>query len=152
LFISDPRVGTIKHRNWVEVEVRGGFVVHQEKRKYKRFEISEEIFAAFVIPGEPVIVGRVLDASSHGISVQYLATRKLDTGPANISIFGLDLPRMNRIATTVMYDLEVSGDLWSDHQTRRCGIKFRKRLSEFGAQARAISRTSAVVEPQCSDA
>ncbi|MDR3556360.1 MAG: hypothetical protein P4L55_16520 [Syntrophobacteraceae bacterium] len=126
--------------------------MRQEKRKYKRFEISEEIFAAFVLPEGPVIVGRVLDASSYGISVQYLATRKLDTGPANISIFGLDLPLMNRIASTVMYDLEVDGNTWSDHQTRRCGIKFRKRLSEFSAQARAISRNSALVEPRCSDA
>jgi hypothetical protein len=127
--------------------------VHRERRKHKRFEIREDVFAAFVIPDGGIIVGRVLDASLSGIAVQYLATRKLDTGPASISIFGVDSPRMNRIESTVMYDLEVPEKSWSDPQMRRCGIRFeQQRRSEFKSQLKEMFRASTAAESRCSRA
>ena len=114
--------------------------MHQERRKHKRFEIREEVFAAFVIPDAGVIVGRVLDASQCGICVQYLATGKLDIGPASISLFGMDTPRMNRVESTVMYDLEAPENSWSHPQTRRCGIRFEQRRSEFKTQLKEMFR------------
>lgn len=121
--------------------------MRRERRKHKRFKIREEVFAAFVVPEEPVIVGRVLDAGMGGLSVQYLATRKLDTGPAVISIFGLDSQRMNRMESTVMYDFEVPEKSWSNPQMRRCGIKFeKKRRSEVKAQLKEVFGINAVKE------
>ncbi len=107
-------------------------------------KIREEVFAAFMIPEEPVLVGRVLDASAGGVCVQYLATRKLDVGPAVISIFGLNSPGMNRMESTVTYDLEVSEKSWSTPATRRCGIRFERLRSEVKAQLKEVFRVNAV--------
>lgn len=126
----------------------GDVIVRRERRKHKRFEIRDEVFAAFVVPGEPIIVGKVLDASLGGVCVQYLATRKLDPGPANISIFGLNSPRMNRMESTVMYDLAVPEEAWSDPETRRCGIRFEKRRSEVKARLKEVLGANAFQEPR----
>ncbi len=119
-----------------------------ERRKHKRFQIREDFFAAFVNPDGAVIVGRVLDASLCGASVQYLATSQLDTGPVSISIFGPDSPGMNRIESTVMYDLEVPGKSWNNPQTRRCGIRFEGRRPEIKAQLKEMFRVSVAAEPR----
>lgn len=116
------------------------FSVRRERRRHKRFEMCKEVFAAFVIPEGPVIVGKVLDASLGGMAVQYLATRKLDTGPASISIFGSDSHRMNRIESIVMYDFETPEESWSNPRMRRCGIRFQERRSELKAQLKEIFR------------
>lgn len=119
-----------------------------ERRKHKRFEIREDVFAAFVNSDGAVIVGRVLDASLCGASVQYLATSQLHTGRAGVSIFGLDSPGMNRIESTVMYDLEVDGQSRSNPQTRRCGIRFEERHPELKAQLKEMFRVSVAAEPR----
>ena len=114
--------------------------MHEERRKNKRFEIRQEVFAAFIISDGAVVVGRVLDASQCGMAVQYLAIRQLEAGPTSISIFGLDSSRMNRIESTVLYDLEVDENSWSNPQIRRCGIKFEEHRSEFKSQLKEIFR------------
>ena len=124
----------------------------RERRKHKRFEIREEVFAALVAPDGGVIVGRVLDVSRSGVAVEYLATSKLNTGPAHISIFGSDSPRMNRVESTVMYDLEADGDSCGSLQMRRCGIRFEQRLSTFKTQLKELFRVNTAMEPQYSSA
>ena len=120
----------------------------RERRKHKRVEIQQDVFAAFVIPDGAVIVGRVLEASQCGMSVQYLATRKLQAGPTSISIFGLDSPRMNRIESTVMYDLEVDETSCCKPQIRRCGIRFEERRSELKSQLKEMFRVNSASESQ----
>ncbi len=107
--------------------------MNRERRRTKRVQIQKEVFAAFVLSDGPVIVGRVMDASLNGLSVQYLATEKLRKGQVSISIFAAGSPGLNRLQTNVMYDLEVPGTSWSAHQTRRCGICFTQYRSEFRA-------------------
>ena len=51
--------------------------MNSDHRKHKRFKTEGDIFAAFVMPNEPIIVGRILDLSHGGAGVQYLATTKL---------------------------------------------------------------------------
>jgi hypothetical protein len=106
--------------------------VGSDHRKHKRLKAESEIFAAFVMPNEPIIVGKILDLSSSGAGVKYLATRKLRTGPTSINIFGTNLRQMDRIQSTVVYDTEIAEESWSITAVRRCGIKFDR----FGLKAR----------------
>jgi hypothetical protein len=98
--------------------------VGSDHRKHKRLKTESEFFAAFVMPNEPVIVGRILDLSSGGAGVKYLATRKIRTGPASINIFGMNSHHMERIQSTVIYDIEIAEESWSIPAVRRCGLKF----------------------------
>lgn len=118
------------------------FVVREDQRKHKRFKAQGEVFAAFVMPNEPIIVGRVLDVSLSGVAVQYLATRKLEKGPASIKLFGLNSPPMERIESTVMYDLEIPEKSWINPKVRRCGIKFEKHSSGVKAQLKELCKTN----------
>lgn len=95
-----------------------------DHRKHKRLKAESEIFAAFVMPNEPIIVGKILDLSPGGAGIKYLATRKLRTGQASINIFGMNSQHMERIQSTVIYDMEVAEESWSIPSVRRCGIKF----------------------------
>jgi hypothetical protein len=98
--------------------------VCSDHRKHKRLKAESEIFAAFVMPNEPIIVGKILDLSPGGAGIKYLATRKLRTGKASINIFGMSSQHMERIQSTVIYDMEVAEESWSIPSVRRCGIKF----------------------------
>lgn len=95
-----------------------------DHRKHRRLKAESEIFAAFVMPNEPIIVGKVIDLSSGGAGVKYLATRKLRTGPTSIKIFGASSRHMERIQSTVIYDMAIAEDTLSIPSVRRCGIKF----------------------------
>ena len=103
-----------------------------DHRKHKRLKAEGEIFAAFVTPNEPIIVGRILDLSLGGAGVKYLATMEIRTGPASINIFGLNSHHMELIQSTVIYDMEIAGESWSIPAVRRCGIKFGR----FGSKGR----------------
>jgi hypothetical protein len=105
--------------------------VRKDQRKHKRCEAREEVFVAFLIPEEPIIVGRILDMSHGGLGARYLATRKLETGPITIRIFGLNSFYMDRIESTVIYDSEISEASWSIPTVRRCGIHFEGYGSEI---------------------
>jgi hypothetical protein len=109
----------------------------KNKRKNKRFN-AHGVFAAFVSPDEPVIVGKVLDVSLRGAAVLYLGTRKLQRGPASIKIFGLNYPFMERIESTVIYDLEIPEESLDLPMTRRCGIKFEGFGLEVMAKIRRV--------------
>jgi hypothetical protein len=98
--------------------------VGSDHRKHERLKAKSEIFAAFLMPNEMIVVGRVLDLSLGGAGVKYLATRKLKSGPASIKIFGMDSLHMERIQSTVVYDVEIAEESWSIPSMRRCGIKF----------------------------
>ena len=100
-----------------------------DHRKHKRLKAESEIFAAFVMPNEPIIVGKILDLSPGGAGIKYLATRKLRTGKASINIFGMSSQHMERIQSTVIYDMEVAEESWSIPSVRRCGIKFGRFAS-----------------------
>ncbi len=104
-----------------------------DHRKHKRVKAESEVFAAFVVPNEPIIVGRILNLSLGGVSVKYLATRKLRTGPTSINIFGMSSHRMERIGSTVIYDREIAEESWSIPAMRRCGVKF----GQFGLRGEA---------------
>ncbi len=112
------------------------------------------------MPNEPIIVGRILDLSPDGAGIKYLATRKLRTGLASINIFGMNSQHMERIQSTVIYDMEVAEESWSIPSVRRCGIKFgrfglkgKTKLKELmdtqdGKHAGANRRVSAPVREQ----
>ncbi len=109
-----------------------------DHRKQKRVKAESEIFAAFVAPNEPVIVGRILDLSLGGVGVKYIATGKLRPGPTSINIFGMSSNHLERIQSTVIYDMEIAEESWSIPAVRRCGIKFgqiglegKAKLKEF---------------------
>ncbi len=123
----------------------GDFIVREDQRKYRRFKANEEIFAAFVIPTQPIMVGRILDVSRGGVGIQYLATRKLETGPTSIKIFALKSPHMEQIESTVIYDLEIPEESWSTPAVRRCGIKFEGRGSEVQAKFKRIVQDTPAV-------
>jgi len=116
------------------------FNMGKDQRKHRRFKTRNELFAAFVMPNEPVIVGRVLDVSSGGAGVQYLGTRKLETGPASIKIFRLNSSHMERVESTVVYDLEVPEEPWDLPNVRRCGIKFEGRGPEIRARLKVLCK------------
>ncbi|MGA2404615.1 MAG: PilZ domain-containing protein [Syntrophobacteraceae bacterium] len=119
--------------------------MREDQRKYRRFKTKDEIFAAFVIPTEPVIVGRILDVSRGGVGIQYLATRKLETGPTSIKIFALNSPNMERIESRVVYDFEIPEESWSTPMVRRCGIKFEGHRSEVQAKVKRIVQDAPAV-------
>ena len=100
-----------------------------DHRKHKRLKTEGEIFAAFAIPNKPIIVGRVLDISLGGACVQYLATSKLEIGPISIKIFDMSSHHMERIQSTVIYDVEIPEESWSIPAVRRCGIKLGRFIS-----------------------
>ncbi|HYA42197.1 MAG TPA: PilZ domain-containing protein [Syntrophobacteraceae bacterium] len=106
------------------VDSRGFLDVRKDQRRYKRLKVQAEVFAAFVIPGQPIIVGKILDVSSGGIGVQYLGTRRLEKGPTRIKIFRLNSSHMQRAQSTVVYDLEMSGEPGTLPKVHRCGVKF----------------------------
>ena len=112
----------------------GDLLVNSDHRKHKRFKTEGDIFAAFVMPNEPIIVGRILDLSHGGAGVQYLATTKLAVGPISIKIFGMRSHHMERVQSIVIYDVEVPEESWSMPAVRRCGIKFGRFAS--GAKTR----------------
>jgi hypothetical protein len=103
-----------------------------DHRKHKRVKAESDIFAAFVVPNEPIIVGRILDLSPGGVGVKYLATGKLRAGPTSINIFGMSSDHMERIQSTVIYDMEIAEESWSIPAVRRCGIKF----DQFGLEGK----------------
>jgi hypothetical protein len=107
----------------------GDLLVNSDLRKHKRFKTEGDIFAAFVMPNEPIIVGRILDLSHGGAGVQYLATTKLAIGPISIKIFGMGSHHMERVQSTVIYDMEIPEESWSIPAVRRCGIKFGRFAS-----------------------
>jgi hypothetical protein len=107
----------------------GDLLVNSDHRKHKRFKTEGDIFAAFVMPNEPIIVGRILDLSHRGAGVQYLATAKLAIGPISIKIFGMGSHHMERVQSTVIYDMEIPEESWSFPAVRRCGIKFGRFAS-----------------------
>ena len=100
-----------------------------DHRKHKRFKTEGEIFAAFVMPNKPIIVGRVLDLSMGGVGVRYLATSKVELGPVSIKIFDMSSHHMERIQSTVIYDAEIPEESWSTPAVRRCGIKLGRFAS-----------------------
>lgn len=112
-----------------------------DQRKHKRFQTQVEVFAAFVMPNEPIIVGKVLDMSRGGAGVQYLSASKLETGPASIKLFGLNSPHMEKMESTVIYDLEIAEESWSIPKVRRCGIKFERHSSEVQAKLKELLKT-----------
>jgi hypothetical protein len=116
-----------------------------DQRRHKRFKARGEVFAAFVIPNKPIIVGRVLDVSPGGAGVQYLSTRKLETGPTSIKLFGLNSPHMEKMESTVIYDQEIPEESWSIPKVRRCGIKFESLRSEVQAKLKELSKA----HPRC---
>lgn len=117
--------------------------VHEDQRRHKRFRLQGEVFAAFVAPNKPIIVGKILDVSPRGLGIQYLATGKVLTGPTSIKIFGLNSPRMEKIESTVVYDLEIPEKSSNLAKVRRCGIKFQGQGSEVQAKLRGLSRNHA---------
>jgi hypothetical protein len=112
----------------------------EDQRRHKRFKAQNEVFAAFVMPDEPIIVGKVLDLSSGGAGVQYLGTRKLKKGPTSVKIFGLTSSHMERIESTVIYDLEIPEEPYDLPKVRRCGIKFEGHGSEGQARLRELCK------------
>ncbi len=112
----------------------GDFLVSADHRKHKRFRTEGDIFAAFLMPNEPIIVGRILNLSHSGAGVQYLATSQLAIGPISLKIFGMGSHHMERVQATVIYDMEIPEETWSIPAVRRCGIKFGRFAS--GAKTR----------------
>ena len=112
-----------------------------DHRKHKRLKAESEIFAAFVMPNEPIIVGKILDLSPGGAGIKYLATRKLRTGKASINIFGMSSQHMERIQSTVIYDMEVAEESWSIPSVRRCGIKFGRFALGAKTKLKALMET-----------
>ena len=95
-----------------------------DHRKHKRFKAENDIFAVFVAPNEPIIVGRILDLSLGGVVVKYVATEKLRTGPTSINVFGMSSHHIERIQSRVIYDMAMAEESWSIPAVRRCGVKF----------------------------
>jgi hypothetical protein len=112
--------------------------VNSDHRKHKRFKTEGDIFAAFVMPNEPIIVGRILNLSNGGAGVQYLATTKLEIGPISIKIFGMSSHHMELIQSTVIYDMEIPEESWSIPAVRRCGIKFSRLASGAKTKFKAL--------------
>jgi hypothetical protein len=113
----------------------------KDQRKHKRFKAQDEVFAAFVMPSEPIIVGKVLDVSSGGAGFQYLGAKKLAKGLTSIKIFRLNSSHMERVESTVVYDLEVPEEPWSLPKLRRCGVKFEGHGSEVYARLKILCKT-----------
>lgn len=95
-----------------------------ERRKRKRFQVENEAFAAFIRSNEPVIVGKIMDASSGGLAVHYLASGKLGEGLVGIRIFGPNLCSTDRIACKIVYDKVLAEELRDNFPLRRCGVEF----------------------------
>ena len=100
--------------------------MHKDRRKHKRYEAQEGIFAAFLIAEEPVVMGRILNMSGGGLGAQYLATRELKPGPITTKIIGRNSSYMEPIKSTLIYDSEISEASWGTLRVGRCGIKFER--------------------------
>ena len=98
-----------------------------EMRKLKRFEAGEGTFVAFIRSEQPIIVGKIIDISSGGLGVRYLAAEEIGQGPSLVEIFGPSSTRTDRIRSTVIYDDEISDESFNSLSVRRCGIKFGQR-------------------------
>jgi hypothetical protein len=119
-----------------------------ELRKLKRFEGGEEAFVAFIRPDEPIIVGKIIDISSGGLGVRYLAAEKFGEGPSLVEVFGPSSIRVDRIKSTVIYDREIPEESMSSLSVRRCGIKFEQRCHSAGLLKFINSTCSDAVQEQ----
>jgi hypothetical protein len=96
-------------------------------RKLKRFEAGEGAFAALIRPEQPIVVGKIIDFSSGGLGIRYLAAEEIGQGPSLVQIFGSGMTRIDRIKSTVIHDSEISEESSISLSVRRCGIKFEQR-------------------------
>lgn len=103
-----------------------------ELRKLKRYGAGEGAFAAFIRPGDPIVVGKIIDIGSGGLGVRYLAAEEIGKGPSLVEIFGPGSIRIIRIKSMVVYDSEISEESSSSLSVRRCGIKFEQRFRSSG--------------------
>lgn len=113
----------------------------KNNRRHKRFKARDEVFAAFVTPGEPIIMGKVLDLSSGGVGVQYLGIGRLGKGPTRIKIFRLNSAHMLHINSIVVYDLGASAESQSFPEVHRCGVKFEGRRQNDYAKLKVLCKT-----------
>jgi len=103
-----------------------------EMRKLKRYEAGEGAFAAFIRPEEPIVVGKIINISSGGLGIRYLAGEKIGEGPSLIEIFGPGSSRIVRIKSAVVHDSEISEESSSSVSVRHCGIRFEQRFRSSG--------------------
>jgi hypothetical protein len=115
-----------------------GFDMPKDQRRHRRFKTQGEVFAALLIPGEPIVMGKVLDVSSGGVGVQYLGTRRLEKGPVRMKMFRLNSSHMERAQSSVVYDLEMPGEPWIIPKVRRCGVKFEGNEADLYARLKEL--------------
>jgi hypothetical protein len=96
----------------------------RERRRCRRFHLRNEAFAAIIRPNEPVIVGKILNASRGGLAVRYIAPGRLGEGFARIRIIGPNLHPTDQIYGKVVYDEVLAEESWDTFSIRRCGIEF----------------------------
>ncbi|MHC1725253.1 MAG: hypothetical protein AB9866_04445 [Syntrophobacteraceae bacterium] len=101
-----------------------------EKRRRRRFQGGGEAFAAFIRPNEPIVVGKVVDMSSGGLGVRYLAEGEVGEGFSHVTIFVPNSTKVERIRSTVVYDMEITEESFKSQPVRRCGIKFDLPLNK----------------------
>jgi len=94
----------------------------EEKRKFKRFKVKKEAFAAFIRHNEVINTGRIHDISMGGLCVRYLSMKGDKEGCSEIKIFGSNghFIHVNKVQFRIVYDQEVPEYSWG-----RCGVEFK---------------------------
>ncbi len=98
----------------------------EEKRKFERFTVKEEAYAAFIKPYELVDMGRIQNIGMGGLCMNYLSPEKIAEGANTIQIFGGNgrFIHLDKIRCRVIYDYEVPEGPREPTNAKCCGVEF----------------------------
>ncbi len=117
----------------------------EEKRKFTRFKVEKEAFAAFIRHNEVISTGRIHDISMGGLCVRYLSMKGDKDQCSEIKIFGSNghFIHMNRVKFRIVYDQEVPEYSWG-----RCGVEFKNLAAKDLSMLQDFINHFAFDEPQ----
>jgi c-di-GMP-binding flagellar brake protein YcgR len=104
-----------------------------EQRRYARFFLEHDTFAAF--GQEYNKVGKVIDMSIGGLSLEYIVGENIKQNPTKIDIFSIgDIFHLYNMPCKIIYEITIHEPHVNNSNieiltTKRCGLKF-KNLSE----------------------
>jgi hypothetical protein len=99
-----------------------------EKRRYARISIEHDIFAAF--NDECNRVGKVIDISLGGLSIEYIVGKNITNNYTKIDIFSLgNIFHLYNFPCNIVYDIDINVPYVDNRfvtilTTRRSGLKF----------------------------
>jgi len=104
-----------------------------ERRKLKRFQV--QIGAFVILRPSDTGVGRLIDISTDGLTLEYISTQEPKIQPTRLEIFVADSPfRLYEVPCETITDLVTNETDEGSLSKRRRGIKFGKLSPSQSAQ------------------